>query len=278
MASGDQAAIEDALRRGMMAIQQRRPDEAERIARDVLARQAQNVGGLHLIGLALLAQGRARDAVAPLETAARLSPVAIIETHLAIALRQCGRSAGAVTVLERAVTRRPAFPLAFHELGVLLFTQRRLAEAEAVLKRGLAAAPGMAELSVILGGILLDRADWKGAKDAFARVLASTPRHPSALFGLGTALMESGEFAAAAEQFRQALAVDPAYAQARLSLGSCLLELGQRDEGIACIRAAVKATPQLFAKALRTLVMAGRGQFWLKPSVAAEMLRQDEKR
>jgi len=43
---------------------------------------------------------------------------------LAMALRQVGRSAQAIATLERATARQPAFPLAFHELGVLLFAQR----------------------------------------------------------------------------------------------------------------------------------------------------------
>ena len=60
MAGGDQAALEDALRRAMAAMQNRRPDEAERIARDVLKRQAQHAGALHVLGLALLSQGRAQ--------------------------------------------------------------------------------------------------------------------------------------------------------------------------------------------------------------------------
>ena len=263
----------DALQRAMAAIQNRRPDEAERIAGELLARESQHPGALHVLGLSLLAQGRPREALAPLEQAARLRADPVIETHLAIALRQTGQSARALDVLERATTRQPPFPLAFHELGVLLFSLRRLDQAEAVLRRGLEVAPAMPELSLVLGGIFLDRADRANARIAFARVLAGAPGHPGALYGFGSALLGEGEFAPAAERFRQALARDPGYAQARLSLATCLLELGQWDEAVACLRAAVKAAPNFYAEALRTLVIAGRGRFWLKPSAAAEMLK-----
>ena len=118
--------IGDALQRAMAAIQNRRPDEAERIAGDLLAREFQHPGALHVLGLSLLAQGRPREALAPLEQAARLRADPVIETHLAIALRQTGQSARALDALERATTRQPPFPLAFHELGVLLFSLRRL--------------------------------------------------------------------------------------------------------------------------------------------------------
>jgi tetratricopeptide (TPR) repeat protein len=270
---GRAAAIEEALKGAMAAIQNRQPDVAERIAREVLARDSQHPGALHVVGVALLAQGRAREAVVPLELAAGARADPVIETHLAIALRQLGQTEQALQMLERAVARQPAVPMAFHELGVLLFSQRRLAEAQAVLERALEIAPAMPELSVVLGGVFLDRLDRANAKLAFARVLASAPGHPGALYGLGTALMDGGEFAAAADRFRQALARDPGYAQARLSLGTCLLELGRWDEAIECLRAVVKAAPQLYTKALQTLVTAGRGRFWLKPSAAAEMLR-----
>ena len=267
------AAIEDALKAAMAAIQNRQPAAAERIAREVLARDDRHPGALHVFGVALLAQGRPREAVAPLAQAARGRADAVIETHLAIALRQVGHGEQALAVLERATARQPAFPLAFHELGVLLFSLRRLAEAQAVLERGVEVAPAMAEMSVVLGGVFLDRLDRPNAKLAFARALACAPGHAGALYGLGTVLMEDGDFAAAADRFRQAVARDPGYAQAQLGLGTCLLELGRWDEAVECLRAVVKAAPQLYTKALQALVTAGRGRFWLKPSAAAELLR-----
>ena len=266
------ANTDAALQRAAAAIRNGRPDQAERAARDILAKNSRHPGALHLLGYALLTQQRPLEAIAPLEEAARNRADPVIETHLAIALRQSGRTADAGKWLERAVARQPPFALAFHELGVLLFATRRLGEAEAVLKRGLEIAPAMPELSVVLGGIFLDRADRANAKLAFARALANAPGHASALFGLGAALMDDGEFAPAAERFRQALARDPNYVQARLNLGFCLIELGRRDEGVACLRAAVKAAPSCYGKALRTLVTSAHGRFWLKPSAAAEFL------
>ncbi len=271
------AAGEEGLRRATVAMESRRPDEAERIARDLLANVGQQPRVLHVLGLSLLAQGRAHEAVTPLETAAQGGASSIIETHLAIALRQSGRGADALAWLQRATERQPAFPFAFHELGVLLFAQRRLEEAEAVLRRGLTVAPAMPELSVLLGGILLERGDRANAKAAFARVLASAPQHPGALYGFGTVLMDDGEFARAAERFRQALTRDPTYVQAGISLGTCLLELGQREEALTQLRAAASVSPQFYGKALRALVNSGHGQFWLKPSAAAAFLKSGQK-
>ena len=268
------AAVDDnILHAGMAAIEHQRPDEAERIARGVLARHPQHPPALQLLGIALLAQKRGREAVAPLSEAARGSTDPIIETQLAAALRESGRTAEALTWLERATSRQPAFVPAFHELGIVLCSMRRFADAQAALERGLAIDPTAVELSVELGGVFINRADPVNAKIAFARALAQAPGHPRALQGFGTALLYEGEFERAAERFRQVLARNPGHVRARLDLGHCLLELGRFDEAVACLRAMVAASPKLYGKALTALVSAGRGRFWLRPSAAAAFLK-----
>src|SRR5580704_7434245 len=164
--SGDRAAgaVDDILRLGAKAIEEHRAPDAERLARDALARDSRRPGALHLLGVALLAQNRAREAVVPLEQAARQRTSAHIETHLGKALLELGRSSEALTRLQRAIQCQPPFVAAFQELGILLCSMRRYDEAEAVLKRGLQAAPTSVELSLDLGRFFLVRADARNAK------------------------------------------------------------------------------------------------------------------
>jgi len=266
------AADEKALRRCRSAIAERRPDDAERVARDVLSRNPQHAGALFLLGAALLMQQRAGEAVGPLEEAACIRADSVTETHLAMALRNSGQSAAALTWFERATTRQPAFAPAFKEFGATLRAMRRFAEAEAVLKRGQELAPPMPDLDILLGAVLLRRADLLNAKAAFARALAYAPDHPEALLGYGSALVHEGEFGSAAEQFRLILTRHPAHLHALRNLAHCLIELGRWDEGAACLRTAVEIDPNCRGDALRTLVASGRGRFWLKRSAAAEFL------
>ena len=256
-----------------MAALERRADEAERIARDLLSRRPRHAGALLLLGMSLLAQLRARDAVAPLEEAARDSADPVVETQYARALHHVGRKDEAIEWLQRATTRQPLFAAAFHELGVLLCSMRRYEEAETVLKRGLESAPTVAELSVELGGVYICRADPANAKIAFARALAHAPGHLRALHGFGTALLFEGEFDRAAERFRQVLARNPNHVRAKLDLALCLLEREQSDEAVATLRSLVHAAPQYYGKALKLLASSGRGRFWLRPSVAAAVLQ-----
>jgi tetratricopeptide (TPR) repeat protein len=274
---GQASNADDLLRQAMAAMQGGRPDEAERLARTLLAREPRHAAALHVCGLALLGQRRPRDAIAPLEEACRQRIDPVCETNLAVALHKSGRSRDAARWLGQATRRQPPFPHAFYQLSVVLFSLRQLTDAESAIRRALELAPGIGEFYVVLGSICLDRAKWNDAKVAFARALVNAPGHPSALFGLGTVSMQEGDFLQASERFRQALATDPIYYQARLNLGACLLELRHWDEALACLQTAVANTPAVYATALKTLVTSGRGRFWLKPSVSATHLRRGER-
>lgn len=259
------------------ALQNGYPQEAERIARDVLSRRRNHPRALELLGLALLEQHQPAEAIAPLEQSVRARPDAAGETYLALALLAVGRSDQSMTLLQRAAERRPPFPPAFYELGKLLRQQHRFAEAEAALKRGMEAAPGVTDFPLALGRVLLERGDMEGAKHAFAKALAIAPGHTAALQGLVYSRKDIGDFQAAAEWARQAFARDPSDTKTHLLLASCLLELGKSEEAIEQLRTLVGASPGLLGQALKAFADCGRGRLWLKPSAAAEFLGMKRK-
>jgi tetratricopeptide (TPR) repeat protein len=267
------ASDDQILHFGWVAIDQRRPDEAERIARDLLSRHPQDAGVLHLLGVAVLLQKRPREAAGPLAEAARDTDNPTLETHYALALRDLGRKDEAIEWLRRAASRKPVFAAAFHELGLIFCGMRRYEDAEDVFKQGIALAPGVAELSVELGGVYICRAEPTKAKAAFTRALALAPDHVRALHGCGTALLFEGEFERAAAQFRQVLARIPEHARARLDLAHCLLELGRFEAGVAELRIVVRSSPQHYGAALKMLASSRRGRLWLRPSTAASFLQ-----
>jgi hypothetical protein len=81
------AAEAQALARAVAAGDNGNLREAERIARDVLARSPRHLEALQLLGALLMAQKRPREAIVPLEDAACRSANPELETYLAIALR-----------------------------------------------------------------------------------------------------------------------------------------------------------------------------------------------
>jgi Flp pilus assembly protein TadD len=268
-----QRAQAEALQRGRLAIDNERPAEAEQLAGDILDANSGHLEATKILGYALLMQGRAGEAVAPLEKAARTSRDPEVETQLAIALRQAGDSDKALTWLKRAVKRTPAFAPAFHEFGFVLHSLGRSAEAIDALRQGLAAAPMMTELAVQLGFVCYAINDRANAGAAFAHALSVNPVHAEAIQGLGTVMMDGGDYRQAAELFRRALAADADDTVARIALGNCLLELGDKDGGLACLRAASVRGAEFYGKSLRVLLSSGHGRFWLRPSGAAKFLK-----
>jgi tetratricopeptide (TPR) repeat protein len=270
------AGADEALQRAMSAIQSQRPEEAARLAQEVLSRNPGHPNAQHLFGYALLMQDRAEEAIAPLEKAFRALRDPAIETQLAIAFRKAGRVDDALNLLGRAARRKPVFPAAIHEFGYLLYSLGRTDEAIEVLKAGIEAAPSMPDLPIMLGWIFHGKNDAVNAKQAFARALGIAPNHPDALYGIGLLLMDAGDVQLAAEQFRVALQSNPADEQSRLSLGACLLEMGETGGASACLRLVTRGGPDFYGKALKTLVSSRRGKFWIQPSAAAKFFRGEQ--
>jgi len=264
---------DDALQRATFALNGQRPNEAELLAGEVLKYDPRNIRALHILGYALLMQGRPQDTIAALDPAARSLHDPEIDTQIAIALRQAGRIEDALSRLRRATKRRPPYAAAFHELGSLLLSLKRYDEATETLRRGLEIAPMMPELSIRLGYVFLLRRNFADAKVAFARALGISPGSYDAQFGMAKAHQEVGESDAAAGYFRRCLVNKPDDPGTWVALGQCLLELDQREAGYECFRAAARGDPKRFGNALSSLVKSGRGRFWLKPSEAERYLR-----
>jgi tetratricopeptide (TPR) repeat protein len=263
----------EAVQRAMFALNNEHPDEAERIAAEVLKREPRNAGALHVFGCALLMQGRSQEAIAPLEAAARAQHNPEIDVQLAVALRNAGRLDDAVARLRPAVKSQPPFAPAFHELGCLLAYTQRYDDAIEVFRRGLEVAPMMIQLSMQLAFVLMQRRRWAEGKAAFAQALAIAPDSPEALFGMAKAHQELGEYRAAADCYRRSLRSRPD-PMTWHNLGRCLMMLGENNEAYDCLRWAVRGDPKRYGGALGTLVKAPRGRFWLKPSAAARFLRE----
>ena len=266
------AAVADALRRAKTALDLGRAPEAEQLARAVLAKDSRHAGAQQILGGSLLLQGRNEDAIAPLEGAARVLRDAALDTQLAIALRETGRTDDALARLKRAIKREPPYVFAFHELGFLLYSLKRYDEAIATIERGIDIAPLTSNLFVLLGGICHARRNLPRAKAAYARALSISPNLADAHYGMGSVLMSEAAFKAAAKHFRFASMSDPGDPQPRLKLAGCLLETGETDAALALLRSPIRDDPQVYATSLRLLLSAGRGRFWLRPSAAARAL------
>jgi Flp pilus assembly protein TadD len=272
------SASDHALERATLALQMRRPNEAEWIAADVLKANRGHVVAATILGRALMMQNRAGEAIAPLERAARRSGDPGIETLLAAALGAAGRRDEALDQLRKTTARRPAFAPAFLEHAGQLARTGKLDEAVVVLERGLTLAPEAIDLQKDLALLLLKRNDRARARAILLHVLAAVPGRPDVLAGLAQVMHLDGEYAAAADVYRRVLALQPDDTITRADLGRCLLEMGERDMGEANIRMATGGRPQMIGRAVMSLAAASHGRFFLRPSAAVKFLRGEKTR
>ncbi len=262
----------DALQRAVEALRAGRARDAERLAADVLKADRGNLLAAKVWGQALLLQDRAGEAIEALQRAVRRAEDPDAETLLARALAAAGRDDEVFEVLRTAVTRRPAFPLAFLELGDRLGKAGRFDEAIAVFEEGLALIPQAVILRVGLGYVHLLRNDRAAARRLFIQVRASDPQRRDAALGLAHVLAADGDYAAAADLYRHVLSLTPDDAATRIALAKCLLELGDRGAGEATLRAATREGTEAVWDAITALASTPHGRLFLRPSDATRFL------
>ncbi|MBX3484195.1 tetratricopeptide repeat protein [Phenylobacterium sp.] len=267
------ATVEAALDGAAEALRAGRLDEAERLAAHVLKSRRADARAAQVLGQALLLQGRPAEAARAIGPLARRSADPVLETLLARALDDSGQGDAALAQLRQATTRRPAYPLAFLELGDTLGRAGRLDEGAAVFEDGLALAPDALVLKVGLGFLRLQADDRAAARRLFAEVRAADPARPDAMIGLARAAALDGAFAEAADLYRLVLARQPRDAQSRIGLGKCLLELGDRAAGEAALREAARLGPDAAGAAVNALAAVPHGRAFLRPSDAERFLK-----
>ena len=260
--------VSRALEEALFAFGAQRPDEAERLARYVLASSPDNVVAAQVLGHSLLQRGRATEAIDPLQAAVRRSNDPAIETLLAKVLAAAGRGDEAIDRLRQTTARRPPFPLAFLELGDQLAAAGRFDEGIAVFESALALTPDAAVLHMGLGYLHLKRNDRAQARRQFLQVRAAEPQRHDALIALAKVSALDGEHAAAIDLYQHALGLRPHDPVTRVELGKCQLEIGSRAPGEASLRAASRGGGPVVGLAITALATASRGRFFLRRSAA----------
>jgi tetratricopeptide (TPR) repeat protein len=210
------------------------------------------------LGNVLRARGRLEEAAAQHRRAIELDPgFADAHNNLGGVLRDLKRTDESVSSYRRAVAINPDFAMAHNNLGRSLQILGRLEEAATSYRRALALKPGSVDALVNLSDTLLAMGRLDEAAESYRRVLCIRPNSVEAHNNLGNALRDLGQFAAAAASYRSAIALQPDFAKLHNNLGNALLDLGQIEEAAASYRRALELEPD-FAKAHSNLGSAFR--------------------
>jgi tetratricopeptide (TPR) repeat protein len=195
------------------------------------------------VGLILLKQNKARDAVEPLEQAVRTGaqPAAFAQMLLGNAYLSADRPADALTAL------RAADPNQFYTQLVLGFAHSALyhdEEAIAALNAAQRLQPASPEAFVGLGNVYTRMLRYREADDAYARALALKSDSAEALMGRAVLQYYQGQYLLLVETARRAAQVAPQSAGARTLLGAALATTGDMAGGLRAAREGARLEPE----------------------------------
>jgi len=245
----------DHLRQGEIA-------RARSLCEEVLQQAPRNPDALYLLGVAQLAEGRARDAVPFLRLALTAAPrnAAALE-HLGLAYLMLGQFVEAESALASAAALPGAPASALMRLGIALLEQGRSGEALPALRQAVLLDPHDTDCHLNLGRVLAQLGDPAGARDHFEAALRISPAHPGVAYNLGVLALQSAELGEARQWFERVLAQSPQYVDAMVSLGIVLQKQSHLDAAAACLRQALVLDPASAAAGnnlARTLTLQGK--------------------
>ena len=209
-----------------------------------------------------------------------------IHNNLGNALRSAGDLSGSLEQLEAAVSIKPDYPEAWHNLALTLSRLEKNERAEAALVKAIGLRRDYAEAHALLGQLFALRGDFAAAvaagrqatalqpgsaeyhlqlasalqgcgrfEDAEAAVEAAArlePDNANVVFALAREREQRGEREGSAAAYRQVIAVDPRHATAHLSLAN---GAGLSDEELAAAER-VAAVPDLPSEERSTFAFA----------------------
>ncbi|HWS88773.1 MAG TPA: tetratricopeptide repeat protein [Pyrinomonadaceae bacterium] len=194
------------------------------------------------VGLLLLKQNKAKEAVGPLEAAVRLAP------QNTTARMILGNAYVATDRAEEGVAAlRAADPNQFftqYGLGYAHLSLDRREEAVAAFTAALRLQPASPEAFTGLGNAYTRMLRYREAEDAFARALALKSDSAEALMGQAILRYYQGQYPLLVETARRAVQAAPQNASAHTLLGAALATTGDMAGGMRATREAARLEPE----------------------------------
>jgi tetratricopeptide (TPR) repeat protein len=223
--------------------------EAQRIYRQVLARQPDHPKALNRLGVLVAQMGQLDAAVELIRRAVGLKPdFAEAHCNLGKALTDLGRLAEAIASYQQAIRLKPDLAEVHSNLGITLTDAGQFEEAVGSCREAIRLKPDFAGAHNNLGNALYNLGRLDEAIASYRQAIRLKPDYAEAHNNLGDALATQGQLDQAIASYRQAIRFKPDYALAHKNLANALKDMGQLDESIASYRQAIRLKPD-FAQA-----------------------------
>ncbi len=190
-------------------VKQQRSEEAERLCRNVLRRDAKPASAMNHLGTALRQQRRFQESLAAYQNAVQLDASARSLCNLGAALIDVGRLSEAIETLLRAYSLAPQNPQTHVNLTTAYRMQGLYSQAEEALVRAEQLTPDCAEVHVNKGNLFQETGKVLEAIESFQKAISINSSLPTAGSGLGRSLQQIGFWEEALEAHRLAAQLEP---------------------------------------------------------------------
>ncbi|MGH8299318.1 MAG: tetratricopeptide repeat-containing sulfotransferase family protein [Steroidobacteraceae bacterium] len=243
MSQESKADLRTAYWRAFEAVRIGRFATAERQLREIQRESPGEINSLHLLGVALLSQGKLAPALEILERVAAGAPgFSHARVDLARAYRQDGRLEAARTELRRVVKEKPSLEPAWLAYGDVLVDMGEFADARFAFEQARVLDPHRARIeeatTALAGG------DYRSSEGIFREVLKSDASHLAALAGLAAVAIRAGNTRDAERLLNHARSRCAHYPLVRRAYGHTLLAAERLTEAEEIFRELLKLEPE----------------------------------
>ena len=236
--------------------------EAERLAKEVLEKDAKNIEGHILMGSVFFAQQQKDKALAEMTQAIQLDPNRV-ESYLSmakfhIAAREPEK---AEELFRRAISVNANSPVAHTEYGKFLAQQNRQSEAEAELRKAVDVGPTDRTARFVLASYYYVNRQYDKAEESYKALVALQPDKPEGQAMLADFYSTIGRTDDAIKIYQDVLAKSPDFLQGRYRLAEIFLAKGDMQGATTQLDEAFKKDQHdRQALLLRARMKAQRGQ------------------
>ncbi|MDN4988094.1 tetratricopeptide repeat protein [Bradyrhizobium sp. WYCCWR 13022] len=250
------------VRRAAAAVNSGKPDEAQRLCEQGLARDPGDPVLHHLLAAVLFSRGVIVPARAHIDVSLAKRPNNAPARLLAARIERTeGQFDAALVHLDAAIAISPQREMFVEKARTLDMAGLR-DQARGAWQAILKVIPGHQEATAQLGRMAWEDGDPATAASLLAQATA-TDAPASVWFNLGLARQDLRDHDGAADAYRKAFALKPDHAEAALNLGISLQEVGDMDAAMDAFGKAYRLRPQLFGSIAMALTSASHGRLWL---------------
>lgn len=164
--------------------------------------------------------------------------------HRANVLREEGKCADAVPLLQQLISKETGMALLYTKLGQCLMFMREYSQAVPVLRKLVELSPDSSQAHFQLGEVLLGSEDFAGAVPELETAVAQVPQWRRARFVLANAYVRAGRLPEAIPQYSKLLDSAPEDYELNLLLGRALLRSGNAAAAVPKLKKASALQPK----------------------------------